>query len=1315
MSLHGSHRLARAGAVVVIGLVVLAAPCFADWWQAAGPLPDGYATVSGAHEFQNEGVDEGGDCDWECAQSMWTSWRITEHNADVMYRNNGYYWTVQGDGGSGQVEVDSSALGVACSPGVVPTGTAPGTGTYGADGYVWVYCKAPEPFEEQCQPPARKRKIWVLDVNLETPWGGGPGNNIEGLHNGDGSDIDREGYDASSYNHPVRINHNRDDDDENGTPDVEQSGPVPGEDDLIPVQIQVTEGIRQHQQGTVKLTVSGWEDCQGGVFPDLKLWRDASKASQIVLTDGLSKTYSCAAFLSEVIDGSGGWVYVECCVPAGSWYPDMRVFLSVAYQTNSQMDDPEDTIAFDPFWADLRIDSDNTNNFGSPDNSDHEEEIEDIAGDPAYPGKLVPTNDNDNDADGIPDYADGFDLDGEEGTDDDRTGGEQFVPMFLGLGHPMNYSQTRITFVYDASDPSGVTAESGQYTLPSGGALRLWTKPGDAERNKNSVEAGGDFVPAGVPVAASHFQSAGMGLALYVEGVRTSQSAADRRIIAIVEPDGPDAISIPQSDAVRVTVVRLDADVDSDNTNGFDAPDRSDDEDAIEDIAGDPDYPGKVLTVNDDDDDHDGVPDYADGFDLDGQADTPDDLNESEHFTPLVIELSPGFDPTTAQLWIDYSDSDPAGVTHQGTPAVYSLPTGGGLLRLWTKDGSQARNKAAVGGGGDFVPKLTWVDVADLNPSGNTITLYAEGVYACSSLAAPARIRVEADPDGDGPAWFVHGDAVRLSVLGADLDIDSDNNNGTANPDHNAYEDQIEDIADDPDYPGKYLDVNGNDDDNDGVPDFADGFDLDGQQGNADDANANEYFARVVLCLPDPIDRDIATVRLTYDASDPAAVVAAGDPVTYTLPTSGKLRLWTKNGYESRNKNSVSDPQSPGDYVPPGDHDATALGFSTYGGLVTFYVEGTQASHAIADQRLLVEIDPDGLVGPLSFVPHDAVRITVLGVDLDIDSDNDNALDAPDRSAYEDQIEDTANNPAYPGKVLEPNDNDDDSDGIPDFADGFNFDGQAGNADDQNASEDFAQLVLEVPAPISLTNATVTITYDASDPAAVTYDTQTQTYTPGDGALRLWTQDGSVARNKATLLQGGHYVPPKTYDASDLGLSGESRTITITPPDSAGRYRMDWTMIFTARDREVVLGRTPIPGEPGGKSWGGYAGLSFRATRAMKKYHLVNSEGQRDMAAHGKPARWLDFTGVVDGKDAGIAFFDHPGNQRYPTPMFIVMRGTFGYCSPAFLFKAPYRLAPGKSLTLFYRVLVHPGTLAKDQLEAEFRTFSALPHPARAR
>lgn len=188
------------------------------------------------------------------------------------------------------------------------------------------------------------------------------------------------------------------------------------------------------------------------------------------------------------------------------------------------------------------------------------------------------------------------------------------------------------------------------------------------------------------------------------------------------------------------------------------------------------------------------------------------------------------------------------------------------------------------------------------------------------------------------------------------------------------------------------------------------------------------------------------------------------------------------------------------------------------------------------------------------------------------------------------------------------------------------------------------------------------------------------------------------------------YHPP-----GEPAVLKEIRKIAISPPDANKRYRMDWAMTFTAQDREVVLDRTPIPGEPGGKGWGGYAGLSVRTTRAMKNYHTLNSEGQRDMAGHGKPARWLDFTGVVDGKEVGVALFDHPGNERHPTPMYVIMRGTFGYCSPAFLFKAPYRLAAGKSLALFYRVMIHPGRLGKEDLEAEFKDFSALPHPARGR
>jgi hypothetical protein len=50
----------------------------------------------------------------------------------------------------------------------------------------------------------------------------------------------------------------------------------------------------------------------------------------------------------------------------------------------------------------------------------------------------------------------------------------------------------------------------------------------------------------------------------------------------------------------------------------------------------------------------------------------------------------------------------------------------------------------------------------------------------------------------------------------------------------------------------------------------------------------------------------------------------------------------------------------------------------------------------------------------------------------------------------------------------------------------------------------------------------------------------------------------------------------------------------------------------------------------------------------------------------------------------------------------------FGYFSPALLFNGPYTLPAGKSLTLRYRVLIHPSRADKNLLDAEWRSFSKL-------
>lgn len=172
----------------------------------------------------------------------------------------------------------------------------------------------------------------------------------------------------------------------------------------------------------------------------------------------------------------------------------------------------------------------------------------------------------------------------------------------------------------------------------------------------------------------------------------------------------------------------------------------------------------------------------------------------------------------------------------------------------------------------------------------------------------------------------------------------------------------------------------------------------------------------------------------------------------------------------------------------------------------------------------------------------------------------------------------------------------------------------------------------------------------------------------------------------------------------------EVRRIAITAPDKEGCYRMDWRMTWTAQGEDVVLDRTPTKAD-GGPAWGGYAGLSFRAVQTMTEYQAFDSEGRKNLDGHGQKARWLDFSGFVDKEKksaAGVALFDHPSNPRHPAPWFVIMNGTFGYSSPAFLFDKAHTIPAGQSLTLFYRVLVHPGRGDKERLEAEWKEFSAL-------
>jgi hypothetical protein len=220
----------------------------------------------------------------------------------------------------------------------------------------------------------------------------------------------------------------------------------------------------------------------------------------------------------------------------------------------------------------------------------------------------------------------------------------------------------------------------------------------------------------------------------------------------------------------------VDLDIDSDNNNGFNPPDRSSFEDEIEDspaLPGTPGLPGKIMPVNDKDSDGDTIPGFADGFNLTGDGDptNPDYISANDKFVPLVLEISKGVDLSKAHINITYSDCDPEAVWFDGNAWQ---PGGSGNLRIWKKDGSQHRNPASANASGDYVPSGTYNDPTKLGfSSGNRIvTLYVEGIRP-STEQGDQRISVELD-DGTGTVHSKKSDAVRITVVKVHLDVDTD-------------------------------------------------------------------------------------------------------------------------------------------------------------------------------------------------------------------------------------------------------------------------------------------------------------------------------------------------------------------------------------------------------------------------------------------------------------------------------------------------------------------------------------------------------------
>jgi hypothetical protein len=169
-------------------------------------------------------------------------------------------------------------------------------------------------------------------------------------------------------------------------------------------------------------------------------------------------------------------------------------------------------------------------------------------------------------------------------------------------------------------------------------------------------------------------------------------------------------------DSVKMTGIDIDLDIDSDNSSLTSAPSRSATEEFFENYAF---APGKIIVPNIGDTDNDGILDCWDGYGMTSYW-TQMNPNSSAAFTPIIMSV-PAYDMEGLYFQFTYNEGVPLSKTTGGN----QKPTGDGKIRIWAKDGTQARSVLYdyVGTNRLFtLSQLGWV-------IGQTsIVLYVEGI-----------------------------------------------------------------------------------------------------------------------------------------------------------------------------------------------------------------------------------------------------------------------------------------------------------------------------------------------------------------------------------------------------------------------------------------------------------------------------------------------------------------------------------------------------------------------------------------------------------
>jgi hypothetical protein len=220
-----------------------------------------------------------------------------------------------------------------------------------------------------------------------------------------------------------------------------------------------------------------------------------------------------------------------------------------------------------------------------------------------------------------------------------------------------------------------------------------------------------------------------------------------------------------------------------------------------------------------------------------------------------------------------------------------------------------------------------------------------------------------------------------------------------------------------------------------------------------------------------------------------------------------------------------------------------------------------------------------------------------------------------------------------------------------------------------------------------------------------------------DGSIHdFWGENSKSGKQIATEVEcgkdGSIHANNKWVSKAGQIIATDNRVISFSSGKN-GR-NIDYVITIKASEGDIILMDDKD------------AGMGFRVPDTMcvsphgtakvkAEGYMLNSEGVTGANCWGKRAKWIDYSGLVEGKILGIAMFDHPDNPRHPTGWHA---RSYGLCSANIFGKrhfeklpdknaGNYLLKKGQSITFKYRLYWHAGKGEVKKIEAQYRQWVA--------